>query len=58
MNYNLHESLDDKVQRMFNAMELEAIVLIQRYQDTAETMIVIRELLFMTILRISLSNLS
>ena len=49
MNYNLHESLDDKVQRMFNAMELGTIVPIQRHRDTAETMIVVRGQLKLTI---------
>ena len=49
MNYNLHESLDDKVQRMFNAMELGTIVPIQRHRDTAETMIVGRGQLKLTI---------
>ena len=49
MNYNLHESLDDKVQRMFNAMEPGTIVPIQRHRDTAETMIVVRGQLKLTI---------
>ena len=49
MNYNLHESLDDKVQRMFNAMEPGTIVPIQRHRDTAETMIVVRGQLKITI---------
>ena len=48
-NYNLHESLDDKVQRMFNAMEPGTIVPIQRHRDTAETMIVVRGQLKLTI---------
>lgn len=49
MNYNLHESLDDNVQRMFNAMEPGTIVPIQRHRDTAETMIVVRGQLKLTI---------
>ena len=49
MNYNLHESLEDKVQRMFNAMEPGTIVPIQRHRDTAETMIVVRGQLKLTI---------
>ena len=49
MNYNLHETLDDKVQRMFNAMEPGTIVPIQRHRDTAETMIVVRGQLKLTI---------
>jgi cupin fold WbuC family metalloprotein len=49
MNYNLHESLDDKVQRLFNAMEPRTIIPIQRHRDTAETMIVLRGQLKLTI---------
>lgn len=49
MNYNLHETLDDKVQRLFNAMEPGTIIPIQRHQDTAETMIVVRGKLRITI---------
>ena len=49
MNYNLHESLDDKVQRMFNAMEPGTIVPIQRHRDTAETMIEVGGKLKLTI---------
>ena len=49
MNYNLHESLDDKVQRLFNAMEPGTIIPIQRHRDTAETMIVVRGQLMLTI---------
>ncbi len=42
MNYNLHESLDDKVQRMFNAMEPGTFIPVHRHRNTAETMIVVR----------------
>lgn len=42
MNFNLHESLDSKVQRLFNAMEPGTIVPIQRHQNTAETMLLVR----------------
>lgn len=42
MNYNLHESLDSKVLRLFNAMEPGTIVPIQRHQNTAETMLLVR----------------
>lgn len=49
MNYNLHESLDDKVQRLFNAMESGTVIPIQRHRDTAETMIVLRGMLKITI---------
>lgn len=42
MNYNLHESLEAKVQRLFNAMEPGTIIPIQRHQNTAETLILVR----------------
>ena len=42
MNFNLHESLDSKVQRLFNAMEPGTVVPIQRHQNTAETMLLVR----------------
>ena len=42
MNYNLHESHESKVQRLFNAMEPNTIIPIQRHQNTAETIILIR----------------
>lgn len=38
-NYNLHESLDDKVQRMFNAMEPGTIISIQRHRNSVENKI-------------------
>lgn len=41
-NFNLHESLDSKVQRLFNVMEPETVVPIQRHQNTAETMLLVR----------------
>lgn len=42
MNYNLHEHLDDKVHRFFNAMEPGTIVPIHRHQNTAETFMLVR----------------
>lgn len=42
MNYNLHDSLESKVQRLFNAMEPGTIVPIQRHRNTDETMILVR----------------
>lgn len=42
MNYNLHESLDAKVQRLFNAMEPGTVIPIQRHQNTAETIMLVR----------------
>jgi cupin fold WbuC family metalloprotein len=41
-NFNLHQSLDSKVQRLFNAMEPGTIVPIQRHQNTEETLILIK----------------
>lgn len=41
MNYNLHASLEDKVHRMFNAMEPGTVVPIHRHQTTDETIIVV-----------------
>ena len=49
MNYNLHESLDDKVQRLLNAMEPGTIIPIQRHRDTAETLMIVRGMLKITI---------
>ena len=42
MNYNLHDSLDSKVQRLFNALELGTILPIHRHQNTDETYILVR----------------
>ena len=41
--------MDDKVQRLFNAMEPGTIIPIQRHRDTAETIIVVRGQLKLTI---------
>lgn len=41
-NYNLHESLDSKVQRLFNAMEPGTVIPIQRHWNTAETLLLVR----------------
>jgi len=42
MNYNLHESLDSKAQRLLNALEPSTILPIHRHAKTAETYIVLR----------------
>ena len=42
MNFNLHESLDAKVQRLFNALEPGTELPIHRHPCTAETYIVVR----------------
>ncbi|MDD4848572.1 MAG: WbuC family cupin fold metalloprotein [Bacteroidales bacterium] len=41
MNYNLHDSLDDKVQRLLNALEPGTIIPIHRHQHTDETYILL-----------------
>lgn len=41
-NFNLHESIEDKVQRMFNAMEPGTIVPIHRHPSASETMLLLR----------------
>jgi len=42
MNFNLHESLDAKAQRLLNALEPGTVLPIHRHQHTAETYIVLR----------------
>ena len=42
MNYNLHDSLDAKAQRLFNALEPGTVLPIHRHSETAETYIVLR----------------
>lgn len=42
MNYNLHDSLDAKAQRLFNALEPGTNLPIHRHQHTAETYILLR----------------
>ena len=42
MNYNLHEAVDSKAQRLFNALEPVTILPIHRHQHTAETYILLR----------------
>lgn len=42
MNFNLHESLDAKAQRLLNALEPGTILPIHRHPHTAETYIVVR----------------
>lgn len=50
MNYNLHESLDSKAQRLFNALEPGTILPIHRHVETSETYILIRGKLTVTLL--------
>ena len=42
MNYNLHSSLDSKVQRLLNGLEPGTILPIHRHVDTEETYILLR----------------
>ena len=42
MNFNLHESLDSKAQRLLNALEPGTILPVHRHQTTAETYILLR----------------
>lgn len=42
MNYNLHESFGDQVQRMFNALEPGTELPIARHPNSSETLIMLR----------------
>lgn len=42
MNYNLHDSLEAKAQRLFNALEPETVLPVHRHRETAETYILVR----------------
>lgn len=42
MNYNFHENLDDKAQRLLNALEPGTLLPIHRHRHTAETYILLR----------------
>lgn len=42
MNYNFHEHLDDKAQRLLNALEPGTLLPVHRHRHTAETYILIR----------------
>lgn len=42
MNYNFHDSLDAKAQRLFNALEPGTILPVHRHRHTAETYILLR----------------
>lgn len=42
MNHNLHASLDDKVQRLLNALELGTVLPVHRHKNTDETYILLR----------------
>lgn len=42
MNFNLHDSLDAKAQRLLNALEIGTVLPIHRHRHTAETYILLR----------------
>lgn len=42
MNYNLHDSLDSKAQRLFNALEPGTVLPVHRHKLTSETYILLR----------------
>jgi cupin fold WbuC family metalloprotein len=42
INFNLHETLDEPVQRLLNALEPGTLLPIHRHTDTAETYLVLR----------------
>ena len=42
MNFNLHDSLDAKAQRLLNALEPGTVLPIHRHPHTAETYILVR----------------
>ena len=42
MNFNLHDSLDAKAQRLLNALEVGTVLPIHRHQHAAETYILLR----------------
>lgn len=46
MNYNLHESLDAKAQRLLNVLLPGTIISIHRHPHTAETYIILRGKMF------------
>jgi cupin fold WbuC family metalloprotein len=52
MNYNLHDSLDAKAQRLLNALEPGTLLPIHRHRHTAETYIVLRVCSMMIIKRL------
>jgi cupin fold WbuC family metalloprotein len=42
MNYNLHDSLDAKAQRLLNALEPGTVLPVHRHRHTAETYMLLR----------------
>ena len=50
MNYNLHDSLDSKAQRLFNGLEPGTVLPVHRHVNTSESYILIRGALRVTLL--------
>lgn len=50
MNYNLHDSLDSKAQRLFNGLEPGTDLPVHRHVETSETYILIRGALRVSLL--------
>lgn len=50
MNYNLHDSLDSKAQRLFNGLEPGTVLPTHRHVETSETYILVRGALRVTLL--------
>ncbi len=46
MNYNFHESLDSKAQRLINVLLPGTIIPVHRHQHTAETYVLLRGKMF------------
>ena len=46
MNFNLHENLDDKVQRLVNVLLPSTVIPIHRHRHTAETYLLLRGKMF------------
>jgi len=42
MNFNLHETLDAKAQRLLNALEIGTVLPVHRHPHTAETYVMLR----------------
>lgn len=42
MNFNFHDSLDSKAQRLLNALEMGTVLPIHRHRHTSETYILLR----------------
>ena len=43
MNYNFHQSLEDKCHRMLNAVEPGTVMPVHRHHASSETVVILRE---------------